>query len=632
MMNRNGVFRPHKIGWLGLLCGLLLAFWPNDALARSLSMEQVVVEAEVLPDASLRVTERITVDFSGKWNGFHIKIPQSGTPVKEVAVAEKGRPYTFNPGTKYGPPGTFLVKDEGHQITIDWSIAVQDEVRTFDVSYRVMNAVKIHRDTAELYRKFIGDANSQWIGKIRVNLKLPAGAERLMPGQDIKIWGHGPLQGEVKFAGTDSIIWQADKLPPYTFVEGRVVMPAALFPAAPAAAYTNRDALAAILAEEKTWAREANHRRLLARAEMAGALVLIGATLGTAGLLWRKYGRPHPVRFDGDYYRDLPAQYSPAELGVLWHYKKVRGYDLTATILDLARRKFLRIEEERVQVRKLLGSEEVKTYRLTFHDTPPAGSRNPADAELRGHEQDLLDYLRQRIAGGRDHVFLHDIEAFAKKHSKDFYSFWQSWVAGLKEQGEQANFFDHRSKMPLFAVLGGVLLFTLGAIVLANSTMTIFGVALLISAAIMALLPPSFKRRSPSGQEDFVRWRAFKRFLLHFSQLERHEIPSLIIWEHYLVYAVTLGVAREVMKQLELVFPNLQEENHRFGHGWYNFYGNSTGLAALHSSFGNIESIVERSIKTAEKAVSKASSGSGGGGGFSSGGGTGGGGSSYGGR
>lgn len=629
-MNKYGGFLK-KIGCLCMLLGLLL-FLPDTAGAsRSLSMEQVVVEAEVLPDASLRVTESITINFSGKWNGFYIKIPQNGTPLREVKVSEKGRPYTYNPGTKYGPPGTFLVKDEGEQITIDWSIAAQDEVRNFDISYRIMNAVAIHNDVAELYRKFIGSDNPQRIREVRVKLKLPAGAERLVQGKDIKIWGHGPLQGEVAFAGADMITWQAAKLPPHTFVEGRVIMPTALFPDAPSAAHTNRDALAGILAEEESWAQEANRERWLARAEIAVAFVLIAAALATVWFLWRKYGRPHPARFDGDYYRDLPAPYSPAELSVLWNYKKVRGHDFTATILDMARRKFLRIEEERVHVRKLLGSKEVKAYRLTFLDAPPpAALRNPAEAELRVHERDLLDYLRQRIAGDSDHLFLHDIEAFAKNRSKDFYGFWRSWVAGLNEQGEQAGFFEDRGNMPLITVLGGVLLFTLGAVILFNSTMTIFG-ASVIAAAIIALIPLAFKRRSPSGQEDFVRWQAFKRFLLHFSQMQRHEIPSLIIWEHYLVYAVTLGVAREVMKQLELVFPNLQDGDYRFGHGWYS-YGVHSGFDALHDSFSDIGNVVERSIKTAEKAVSKSSSGSGGGGGFSSGGGGGGGGSSYGGR
>ncbi len=153
----------------------------------------------------------------------------------------------------------------------------------------------------------------------------------------------------------------------------------------------------------------------------------------------------------------------------------------------------------------------------------------------------------------------------------------------------------------------------------------------MVAGALIGVVPRSFKKRSPSGQEDYVRWQAFKRFLLHFSQMQRHEIPSLVIWEHYLVYAVTLGVAREVMKQLELVFPNMQDGEHRFGHGWY-AYGAYTGFDAFHHSFNEIGNSVERSIKTAEKAVSKSSSGSGGGGGFSSGGGGGGGGSSYGGR
>ncbi|CQR74108.1 hypothetical protein SOV_22270 [Sporomusa ovata DSM 2662] len=630
-MNKKGVFLRHKIGWLCLILWLLL-FLPDTALARSLSMEQVVVEAEVLPDASLRVTERIAIDFSGKWNGFHIKIPQSGTPVREVKVAENGRPYTFNPGTQYGPPGTFLIKDEGYQITIDWSIAAQDEVRTFDVSYRIINAVVIHNDVAELYRKFIGSANPQRIREVKVKLKLPAGAERLTQGKDIKIWGHGPLQGEVAFSGFDSITWQAAKLPPYTFVEGRVVMPTALFPGAPSAAYTNRAALAGILAEEEAWAQAANRERWLARAEIAGAVLLIVCACGVVLLLWRKYGRPYPAKFDGTYYRELPAPYSPAELSVLWNYSKVQGHDLTATILDLARRKFLRIEEEHVNESKLLGNRKVKTYRLIFLDAPqPAALRNPAEAELRAHEQDLLDYLRHTIACGREYLFLADIEVFAKSHSRDFYGFWRSWVAGINEQMEQADFFDHSGNMPLATVLGGLLLFTLGAIVLFNSTMTILGVSLLIAAAIIALIPRSFKRRSPSGQEDFVRWQAFKRFLLHFSQMQRHEIPSLIIWEHYLVYAVTLGVAREVMKQLELVFPNLQDGDYRFGYGWYS-YGAHIGFDTLHGSFSDIENVVERSIKTAEKAISKSSSDSGGGGGFSSGGGGGGGGSSYGGR
>ena len=114
--------------------------------------------------------------------------------------------------------------------------------------------------------------------------------------------------------------------------------------------------------------------------------------------------------------------------------------------------------------------------------------------------------------------------------------------------------------------------------------------------------------------------------------MQRHEIPSLIFWEHYLVYAVTLGVAKEVIKQLVIVFPNMQEDDYRFGHGWIYYGAYGSGMNALNNSFDGIGNSFERAVSTAQKAASKSSSGSGGGGGFSGGGGGVGGGGSYGGR
>ena len=625
-------FRLVHIGWLSLLLGLTLALAaaPGIASARSLNMQQVVIDAEALPDASLQVTERLTIKFSGQWNGFYIKIPQGDTPIADVVVREKGQPYTFNPGKDYGPPGTYLLKTEGGQMVIDWSISARDEVRTFDVSYRVKNAVKVHNDAAELYRKFIGEANGNPIPAVQVNLKLPAGAEKHRQGEDIRIWGHGPLNGEVNFAGADQVVWKVTDLPAYTFVEGRVVMPPALFSAAPASARTGKNALAAILAEEEGWAQKANQERLKARGEMAGGAGIIGGALAGLLLLWRRFGRRHPTTFDGDYYRDLPASYSPAELSVLWNYKKMRAQDLTATILDLARRRFIRLDQENIEVRRLLGSKEVTTYRVTFLPPPDAAAaRKPEDAVLQPHEQELLEFLRDEVGEGRESLYLTDVEKFSKQKGKEFYGFWKEWTSGLIARGDKRGFFDSSGHMTLWTVLGGVGLFALGGFLTRHSV--VLGIALVIAGALLLFVPLLFKRRSAAGQEDYVRWQAFQRFLQHFSEMERHEIPSLIIWEHYLVYAVTLGVAKEVIKQLEVVFPNLQDGGYHFGYGWMT-YGHHHGMNNLYGSFDTIGDSIERAFTTAEKAVSKSSSGSGGGGGFSGGGGGGGGGSSYGGR
>ncbi|MCR6544295.1 DUF2207 domain-containing protein [Dehalobacterium formicoaceticum] len=624
-------FRTTVFGILMGLC-LFLTFMTPPALAdRSLTMEQIIVDAQVLPDASMQVTEKITVDFSGQWNGFYVKIPQGDTPIIDVQVSENGRPYTFNSGTEYGPPDTFLIKQEGSDILIDWSIDALDQVRTFDLTYRVVNAVKIHSDVAELYRKFIGEANGNKISYVQVNLTLPPGAEQFKKGEDIRIWGHGPLNGEVEFDGSNGVILKVSDLSAYTFMEGRVVMPTGLFTGAPVAAYTDQPALSKILAEEEGWADQANKERTMARVETGAGAGIVAVALASVLMLWRRYGRKHPTVFDGDYYRDLPANYSPAELSVLWNFKAMNAHDITATIMDLARRQFLFLEEDTVQVRKLLGSKEVTTFRLSFMPAPePAALRKPEEAVLKPHEAELIDYLKNDIGGGKDYIYLTDIEEYAKKNGREFHAFWSGWTSDIIFQCEEYNFFDSNGKMSLLTVLGGVALFVAGFVLAAR--IGIIGWAMIIAGVIIFMVPRFFKRRSVTGQEDYVRWSAFKKFLEHFSDMQRHEIPSLIIWEHYLVYAVTLGVAKEVIRQLEVVFPQMQDGDYRFGSGWMMYGSYHSGMNVLNNSFDSIGNSFERSLASAKKAVSKSSSGSGGGGGFSGGGGGGGGGGSYGGR
>ncbi|MEQ8235434.1 MAG: DUF2207 domain-containing protein [Syntrophomonadaceae bacterium] len=633
-MKRNDRSLRLKYGCLlgiFLICVLSPLFLPRHAEARSYTIQRWVIDAQVLPDASMQVTERLSIDFSGQWNGFYLTIPQGNTPIKEISVSENGRAYTFNPGTEYGPPGTYLVKNQGGSVLIDWSIQAQDQKRSFDVSYRVINAVQVHKDVAELYRKFIGEANQNQVGEVIVNLKLPPGAEQYQQGQDIRIWGHGPLQGEVDFAGSDIVVWQVKNLPYETFVEGRVVMPVQLFPQASAQAHTGKVALPGILAEEEDWAGQANRERWLARIGNGGALTILFIIPALLVGLWFKFGRSFPTSFEGDYYRDLPGEYSPAELSVLWNFNKIKSQDLTATILDLARRKFLRIEEETIEVPQfLVFHKEITTYRLTFVTPPePAALRKPGEAVLKGHEQKLLDYLHRTIGDGNDSLTLHDVEEFAKDKSKEFYSFWTKWTDGIKKQTEPLKFFDDPGKMPIITFLAGLGIFILGCFLVIP--MTVLGVAMILGGAILAIVPLFFTRRSVSGEEDMARWQAFRRFLLDFSEMQRHEIPSLVIWEHYLVYAVTLGVAEEVIKQLELVFPNMQEDDYHFGQGWIT-YRSSGGMAALPASFNNIVSAMDDALSSAMTAASRSSSGSGGGGGFSGGGGGGGGGSSAGGR
>ena len=109
----------------------------------------------------------------------------------------------------------------------------------------------------------------------------------------------------------------------------------------------------------------------------------------------------------------------------------------------------------------------------------------------------------------------------------------------------------------------------------------------------------------------------------------------MVLWEHYLVYATVLGVAREVMAQMQAILLSMpaDERNHweRQRGLLYGAAAHGTGISALESTTSAFNTVFAEARRTVQAAMSQSSSGSGGGGGFSGGGG-GGSGSSGGGR
>ena len=96
------------------------------------------------------------------------------------------------------------------------------------------------------------------------------------------------------------------------------------------------------------------------------------------------------------------------------------------------------------------------------------------------------------------------------------------------------------------------------------------------------------------------------------------------MWEHYLVYAVSLGAAKEVLKALELSYPDLKEGDYIFGQGWYIYNHSLYSGNSFNASVNNMTNTITTSLaSTVASATGQHSSGGGSGGGFSGGGGMG---------
>lgn len=112
-----------------------------------------------------------------------------------------------------------------------------------------------------------------------------------------------------------------------------------------------------------------------------------------------------------------------------------------------------------------------------------------------------------------------------------------------------------------------------------------------------------------------------KRYMSEFSLMKEKEVPELVLWEKYLVYATVFGISEKVLKQLKVVYPQISDEEYMNSHGYTYMYLMYSG------SFNNsFLSSLNRSISNSYTTLNNYSSGSGAGGGFSSGGGFGGGG------
>ena len=149
----------------------------------------------------------------------------------------------------------------------------------------------------------------------------------------------------------------------------------------------------------------------------------------------------------------------------------------------------------------------------------------------------------------------------------------------MKVAAAEHNFFESPATiraMVFLVGLAGILV-----AVLAFAMQWLFsGVGLIVAGS--ALVMAGALMRSSGLPRQTTTMSAGRHFVdfLHFSELPRQEVPALIVWEHYLVYAVTLGVAQQVIKQLQIVFPNLEDGQYRFGHGWYYYHMGTRGWAA----------------------------------------------------
>lgn len=102
--------------------------------------------------------------------------------------------------------------------------------------------------------------------------------------------------------------------------------------------------------------------------------------------------------------------------------------------------------------------------------------------------------------------------------------------------------------------------------------------------------------------------------------LNEREVPELVLWEKYLVYATAFGIADKVLKQLKVKYPEFSDDTYLSSTTYFYLMAHTD----FNTSFVNSVSTSMQRAYQSSVASSSSSSGGGFGGGFSGGGGGGG--------
>lgn len=502
---------------------------------------------------------------------------------------------------------------EKSNITDGISLKMHNETENgstyFYIEYLLGNVVVLHNDVAEIYYNFIGDRFDDNIKNYKLRVALPSSVDK----DDIRVWAHGPLEGQVSFWKEDGkdIYYggylSISNLSKNTPVDMRMTFPKNLILVNhPFLKKSNIDGLDNILKVEESRADEANKIRQKAKVYVYGtytmSITYIILTILLFIYIYIKYDKEVKTNFDMEYNREFIDDYDVTNIEYLFD-KKITEKGFSTSILNLIYKKNIKFEQ--------LDKKDYKFIKVN-------------DDNLSEAEKKLMEILFNNAGNGKE-VTLSKLKKYAKDlvgTTSPFLKGFEAWKELTTKESINNNFYENNNKIKLYFVLYSLLGFLIMYLFFKINTFNILTIITLVLTIVFIIYIIKFDKRTPKGAVHYAKWKAFKRFLNDFGRFDEKELPEITLWERYLVYASIFGIADKVSKTMKIKFNEMNYNNNDIVFDyllWSNL--NNSVSKSVHSSLSTASSMVSEAI-----AKSTSSSGGGFGGGFSSGGGFGGGG------
>lgn len=508
---------------------------------------------------------------------------------------------------KTAKDGNFLFHNDEDILSYKMYQSADDETIAFFISYTVEDVIVMHEDVAELYWNFIGTNFTDKISNLQIQVHLP----KIDLSESFHFWAHGDITGEIDSYDRKTILASMKSLDKNTVVDIRTTFDKN-FITSNTLRHSNEIALEEILKIEEKRAEDANKQREFIRAIRHFAEVMTYIYYSALIVIWFyiyfQFDREYKSDFQSKYYREFTGNYNVEIIDYLMN-KNISPNAMSASIMNMIYKKNIEVEELPTENKKQ------KKYKFILKNND----------KVTDTEQILLDFLFEKI--GKENSFTTtDLEKYAKssRTCESFSKSYHEWKNCVIKDAEQEKFYETNG-IPIVVGILALLVSILIFLVVVYYHIDLISSYFLLPVGILFLFYTLLiKKRTRKGNEDYLRWKSFKNFLNDFGNFKVKELPEIILWEKYLVYATVFGLADSVEKSMNVKINELKEFTGT------TIYSNWNPLYDWH-----LYNIINHSVHTAfsssivasqANANSRNSSGSGFGGGFSSGSGFGGGG------
>jgi uncharacterized membrane protein len=533
----------------GYILILMLLLTVPQAHARDYSLKQATAFVDVDPDGVVHVTETITYEFQGTYyEVFRVVNPPPGGSIGDIEIKCQPQPCQSRVDRVKG----------GYELVGVLPQPTPHEIK-FIVSYIYLGGLKIYDDISELHYKMWGDEWEKTLGKIETTINLPPTASFYT-----QYWLHPPsLTLQDNIVG-NQITVTTGEIPGNTWYEIRAVFPRIANPDPGKVNIQGGSGL------EKILKIEAEYEEKQAKANNLPLFVWLTAIFAVAVpiYIYHRFGREPKIDYHAIYEREPPYKSKPAAVNAIMRGRigKPDINAFVATVMDLVNRGFMVLRDVRTQ----------KTYLGFFNKTTEdvvIDFKDKDRTELLDFEKDVFDFMM-------DHASENKIiwNEFKRELSKDdvFYKFINRWNKSIERHIRVERLFHSTGNYLLLTSGITTLILSIGGAIWITNTyphnqfprilsalvpgLIIFVVGL--GSLILSILNEKGAGRfTPEGRLYHERWNRFKKYLTDFSALKEHPPESVKLWDFYLVYGVSLGVAEKVMKNMRLLIPDAESSN-----------------------------------------------------------------------